>query len=98
MFNQFFTLLSRPGKAERAICLFEMLRCGDFFVRNSSFAGAEVFDESWDENSNWNKLSRMNQIGEGFEGEKNPSTDTNLSPSPGSFPLIPVRNHTHAWS
>lgn len=31
MFNQFFTLLSRPGKAEWTICLFKMFRCGFFF-------------------------------------------------------------------
>jgi nicotinamide riboside transporter PnuC len=31
MFNQFFTLLSRPGKAEwTTICLFKMLRWGFF--------------------------------------------------------------------
>lgn len=37
MFNQFFTLLSRPGKAEWTICLFKMLRCGDFFLSHSQF-------------------------------------------------------------
>lgn len=50
MFNQFFTLLSRPGKAEWTICLFKMLRCGDFFSLAFTihpWAGA-IFAESWD--------------------------------------------------
>lgn len=53
MFNQFFTLLSRPGKAEwTTICLFKMLRWGFFSTFILGFVcgwilAKETFDERW---------------------------------------------------
>lgn len=108
MFNQFFTLLSRPGKAERTICLFKMLRWG-FFPQYLLWTivggeGAEIFVESWVkfelEQVEPTHVEARSAIKKVFQ-----STDTNLSffPLP-HFLYNPAskitfeHTQTHTWS